>query len=129
MALTALAGPVSNIIMAFIFMFIGLLIQVKLGISEGSFTYYITVFMITAAQINISLAVFNLLPIPPLDGSRIFSLIIPDKYYYAIMQYERYIVYGVLALVFFGVLDGPINFLSDLLFDMIFGIAALPLGI
>lgn len=129
MALTALAGPFSNIIMAFIFMFVGLLLQVKVGVVEGSFVYYIVVFMITAAQINISLAVFNLLPIPPLDGSRIFSLIIPDKYYYAIMQYERYIVYGVLALVFFGVLDGPINLLSDLLFDLIFNIASLPLGI
>ena len=129
MALTALAGPVSNIVMAFIFMFVGLLLQVKVGVVEGSFVYYIVVFMITAAQINISLAVFNLLPIPPLDGSRIFSLIIPDKYYYAIMQYERYIVYGVLALVFFGILDGPINLLSDLLFDLIFNIASLPLGI
>lgn len=129
MALTALAGPVSNIVMAFIFMFVGLLLQVKVGVSQGSFVYYIVVFMITAAQINISLAVFNLLPIPPLDGSRIFSLIIPDKYYYTIMQYERYIVYGVLALVFFGVLDGPINLLSDLLFDLIFNIASLPLGI
>ncbi|MBR6568348.1 MAG: site-2 protease family protein [Clostridia bacterium] len=129
MALTALAGPVSNVIMAFIFVFFGLLIQVKVGISEGSFAYYIVVFMLTAAQINISLAVFNLLPIPPLDGSRIFSLIIPDKYYYTIMQYERYIVYGVLALVFLGVLDGPISFLSGLLFNLIFNIASLPLGI
>ena len=129
MALTALAGPASNVIMAFIFVFIGLLIQVKIGVAEGSFTYYIVVFMLTAAQINISLAVFNLLPIPPLDGSRIFSLIIPDKYYYTIMQYERYIVYGVLALVFFGVLDGPITFLSGLLFDLIFNVASIPLGI
>ncbi len=128
MALTAFAGPVSNVIMAFIFVFIGLLIQVKVGVSEGSFGYYIVVFMLTAAQINISLAVFNLLPIPPLDGSRIFSLIVPDKYYYTIMQYERYIIYGVLALVFFGVLDGPISFLSGMLFNLIFNIASLPLG-
>ena len=66
MALTALAGPVSNVFMAVIFVFLGLLVQTKAGISEGSFTYYIVVFMITAAQINISLAVFNLLPLPPL---------------------------------------------------------------
>lgn len=128
MALTALAGPVSNVIMALIFVFVGLLIQVKVGVSEGSFGYYVVVFMLTAAQINISLAVFNLLPIPPLDGSRIFSLIIPNKYYYTIMQYERYIIYGVLALVFFGVLDGPISFLSGMLFNLIFNIASLPFG-
>ncbi|MBQ9914010.1 MAG: site-2 protease family protein [Clostridia bacterium] len=129
MALTAIAGPVSNIIMAFIFVFFGVLIQVKIGVADGSFLYYIVVFLLTAAQINISLAVFNLLPIPPLDGSRIFSLIIPDKYYYTIMQYERYIVYGVLALVFFGVLDGPISFLTELLFNIIFNIALLPMGV
>ncbi|MBQ7118349.1 MAG: site-2 protease family protein [Clostridia bacterium] len=129
MALTALAGPLSNVLMALVFVFIGLLLQVKVGVTDGSFVYYIVVFVLTAAQINISLAVFNLLPIPPLDGSRIFSLIIPDKYYYTIMQYERYIVYGVLALVFLGVLDGPINFLSGILFNFIFNIASLPLGI
>ncbi len=128
MALTALAGPASNIIMAFLFMLAGLFINFKIGAVEDSLTYYIVVFMLTAAQINISLAVFNLLPIPPLDGSRIFSLIIPDKYYYTIMQYERYIVYGVLALVFFGVLDGPISFLSELLFDVIYMLAAIPFG-
>ena len=53
---------------------------------------------------------------------------INNKYYYAIMQYERYIVYGVLALVLFGVLDGPINFLSDILFGLIYKIASLPFG-
>ena len=129
MALTALAGPVSNIIMAFIFVFIGLIIQIKIGVTEFDLTYYIVVFVLTAAQINISLAVFNLLPIPPLDGSRIFSLIIPDKYYYTVMQYERYIVYGVLALVFFGVLDGPITLLSNFLYNIIFNIASLLLGV
>ncbi|MBR5437591.1 MAG: site-2 protease family protein [Clostridia bacterium] len=129
MAITAFAGPVSNIIMALLFMFGAMLVQYKAAVVSGSFVYYIVVFLVTAAQINISLAVFNLLPIPPLDGSRIFSLIIPNKYYYAIMQYERYIIYGVLALVFFGVLDGPINFLSGLLFDFVYGVASLPFGI
>lgn len=130
MAITALAGPVSNIIMSVIFMFLALLVQVKIGVgSDGGLLYNIVVFLMTAAQINISLAVFNLLPIPPLDGSRIFSLIVPDKYYYTIMQYERYIVYGVLALVLFGVLDGPISFLSGILFNLIYNVAALPFGI
>ncbi len=129
MAVTAFAGPVSNVIMSLIFMFFAFLVQMKMVITDGSFAYYIVVFLLTAAQINISLAVFNLLPIPPLDGSRIFSLIIPDKYYYTIMQYERYIIYGVLALVFLGVLDGPINFLSGMLFDLIYKVASLPFGI
>lgn len=128
MAVTAIAGPVSNIIMAFIFLFAGMLVQMKGGAGSEGFMHYLVVFFITAAQINISLAVFNLLPIPPLDGSRIFNLIIPDKYYYKIMQYERYIIYGVLALVFLGVLDRPISMLSNVLFTCLFNIASIFLG-
>ena len=117
MALTALAGPVSNIIMAFIFMFIGLILQIKVGVSQGSFVYYIVVFMITAAQINISLAVFNLLPIPPLDGSRILSAVLPDKYYFKLMQYERYIILLIFVLIFTNVLDGPMSLVSGLIYN------------
>ena len=129
MAITALAGPVSNIIMAFIFTFAAVAISHLSGYGEYSFIYYIIVFLFTAADINISLAVFNLLPIPPLDGSRLLNVILPNKYYYKIMQYERYIVYGVLALVFLGVLDGPIYFLTGLLSDLIITIASLPFGL
>ena len=64
-------------------------------------------------QLNASFAVFNLLPIPPLDGSRLFSLILPPAWSYKIMQYERYIALGVLVLLYIGVLDGPLSFLVN----------------
>lgn len=129
MAITALAGPLSNIIMAFIFTFAAVVINRFASFDELSFIYYIIVFLFTAADINISLAVFNLLPIPPLDGSRLLNVILPNKYYYKIMQYERYIVYGVLALVCLGVLDEPIYFLTGLLSDLILTLASLPFGL
>lgn len=128
MAITAIAGPVSNIIMAFIFTFTAFLINNFIPVQSKNLVYYIIVFLFTAADINISLAVFNLIPIPPLDGSRILNVIIPDKYYYKIMQYERYIVYGIFALILFGVLDTPIYFLSNIFSELITKLASLPFG-
>ena len=71
---------------------------------------------------------FNLLPIPPLDGSRILGLILPSKIYYKVMQYERYIVLAVFALILFGVLSGPLSFVSNKLFYGIAWLVSLPFG-
>lgn len=54
---------------------------------------------------------FNLFPIPPLDGSKILFSFLPDKIYYTILRYERYIMILMLALVWVGVLDKPLSFL------------------
>lgn len=116
MALVALAGPVSNLIMAFISLFIFAAIYYK-GNMNNSMLLYISLFFRYACSINISLAVFNLLPIPPLDGSRILSAVVPDKYYYKLMQYERYIIYAVFFLIFTNVLDMPISILTNLIYN------------
>lgn len=126
MALTALAGPAANIIMALIFMILFNLCRVIYVSNDILFVYVAMLFFISAASINVSLAVFNLLPIPPLDGSRIANLLIPAKYYFKIIQYERYIILGVFALIVFGVLDIPLNFLSNLVMTGISFIANLP---
>ena len=126
MALTALAGPVSNVIMAFFFMILCNVYSVaysKTGLLFASVAYS---FFMFAAQINVSLAVFNLIPIPPLDGSRIINLIIPSKYYFKIMQYERYIILAVFALIFFGILDGPLSTVSGYIMYGISFLASLP---
>lgn len=129
MALTALAGPVANIIMAFIFMFLsnGAVVAVyKTGSLLAQIVMY---FFYFAAQVNVSLAVFNLLPIPPLDGSRIVSVLIPSKYYYKIIQYERYIIIGIFVLIFIGVLDIPLAFLTGKLMNLISFITELPFNL
>lgn len=114
MALTALAGPASNLVMAFFFIILQKIFWYLYDANQTAVVFYVSsMFFFYAATVNVSLAVFNLLPIPPLDGSRIINLIIPSKYYFKIMQYERYIVLGIFALLVFGVLDKPLNILAS----------------
>lgn len=127
MALTALAGPVSNVLMAFIFCILGNVIRIAAA-SNGVSPLINAAYMFTsiAAQINASLAVFNLLPIPPLDGSKLLALVIPAKYYFKYLKYERYIITVVFALILFGVLSAPLSFLSGLLLKGVSFVAELP---
>lgn len=123
MAVVALAGPVSNLLMALIFL---VLRHVSVMFGTGTFAELLGVFFYYAAYINVSLAVFNLLPIPPLDGSRIATALIPNKYYYKIMQYERYIMIALFVLLLTGVLSTPLSYLSSAVFKGLFNLAALP---
>lgn len=115
-ALVALAGPVSNLIMALVFTFFKTLIYVlALNAILPAVAYTVLgSFFSFAASINISLAVFNLLPIPPLDGSRIANLLLPSKYYFTIMKYERYIMIGMFVLLWTGILSKPLSLLAGL---------------
>lgn len=109
MALISLAGPVSNLLMAFVSVWVYYILMAVGGsnIAVGAVAYFFSY----AAQINVMLAVFNLLPIPPLDGSKIFSAILPDRIYFKIMQYEQYIFIGLMLFMVSGALDVPLSFL------------------
>lgn len=123
MAITALAGPVANIVMAFVMM---LLSNVAYLLPFGNITSYIALFFTSVAYTNIFLAVFNLIPVPPFDGSRILNAVLPDKYYFKLMQYERYSMFIILIIVATGILDKPLSLICGSIFDIINFVAVLP---
>lgn len=125
MALVALAGPASNLIMAIISLLFKNIINYLIPISTfSSILYY---FFYYCAMVNVALALFNFLPIPPLDGSRILNVILPDQIYYKLMQYERYIMIGLFVLIFFThVLDGPLAFLNSAVIGGLDKLVSLP---
>ena len=128
MALTALAGPASNIIMAFIAILLMNLFRFLGGILSitGGVYLLIVYFFWYIAQINVYLAVFNFIPIPPFDGSRILFAFLPTKYYFAVMRYERFIFIGLLVILYLGVLSYPISYFSNLILNGLSFIASLP---
>lgn len=113
MAVTALAGPLSNLAMALIAMVLYKLLTVAAVFFPLNATAVNVVRTILSLflQINVSLAVFNLLPIPPLDGSRIATCFLSERTYFKIMQYERYIFLALMLLLFTGILDTPLYYI------------------
>lgn len=96
MALTALAGPTSNLILA-------VLLLVAVQLARAVAPLWLLYFLLETALLSVGLGLFNLLPIPPLDGSKVLFSLLPDRQYQWLMRYERFGILLLLALSVFGV--------------------------
>lgn len=122
-ALTAFAGPLSNFICAFAATFIyrilyNVLMIPTISNSAANAVFYALVAFQYFAIINLSLAIFNLLPIYPLDGSNILAYFLPAKANAFIYKYSNYIQIGLIALIYLGILSGPLSWLIDKIFTL-----------
>lgn len=126
MALTALAGPACNFLLAGVFLFLYGLLFYPLH-TGGTVAETVLQLIYTTAYLSLALAVFNLIPIPPLDGSKVLFSLIPDESYFKLMRYERYGMILLLVLVSTKVLGGPLSTATSWLFDKLFVLARLGL--
>lgn len=124
MAISALAGPISNLLLGIIFAVVFGIVSANTReiFMVGSILYmaktpmaYLGLFFFYAASLNISLAVFNMIPIPPFDGSRILYVALPAKLYFKVMKYEQYM--GIAVLLIFLLLNrlniSPLSYIVD----------------
>ena len=117
MALTALAGPVANLVLAYLGMVAWKVMYYWAPVNNA--TIYIAMFLRYLVLMNVSLAVFNLIPVPPLDGSRILLVVLPQRIYFGLMRYEKYIMIVMLAAVWGGFLDVPLYYLNNVVWSLL----------
>jgi Zn-dependent protease len=120
MALSAIAGPISNLLLGLFFVLLHeiaeasvyrMLLDGLLPLTEASLNFFslLLLFLELGAWMNVCLAVFNLIPVPPFDGSRFLYMFLPPRAYFGIMRYENYIMIGSMLLLIAGVLDTPLR--------------------
>ena len=118
MAVTALAGPVSNLLLAILLLLFARGVYIRAALT-GSFSTTWFAFLLDTASLSVGLGLFNLVPIPPLDGSKVLAVLLPDRAYSWLMRYERFGMLLLLAVISVGIgsnaLDSAIRWTFTLL--------------
>ena len=123
MALTALAGPVSNVIIAAVFLFLYGLTYRALFRAGSAFSLAVLQTIGTTAYLSLALAIFNFIPISPLDGSKVLFSFLSDEAYAWLMRYERYGMIVLILLVATGATSGFLASVTGWAYDKLFFIA------
>lgn len=121
MAITALAGPVSNLVLACAVLFVrGTVTYPLLGKVWGQTVIEL---LDTMAYLSVCLGIFNFIPIPPLDGSKVLFSLLPDSAYMKLMRYEKYGMILLIVLMLTGVTSRPLAAASEFVFEYVFNFA------
>ncbi len=112
MAISSAAGPVSNFILSLLGLLFYAVTLELLYIFPSDVMYLITLFFNMFYYMNLYLAIFNLIPIPPLDGSRLAFIFLPDKFYWGVMKYERVIIIVMMVLLYTGIVTVPLEIVA-----------------
>lgn len=121
MAITSLAGPFSNFVLAYLAA-IGANVLAAVMTVRGETAGVILAFQFCylLVLLNIGLGVFNLIPFPPLDGSKVVAMFLPDRLYIRWMQLERYGMIILMAILWFGWFDGFLDGARTVLTNFMF---------
>lgn len=120
MAITALAGPLSNVLICCVVLFIYGLVYLPCNLAGTEFAGSLLYAVYITAYLSIALAVFNIIPIPPLDGSKVLFSLMSDESYMKLMRYERYGMLLLLVLIVTDVLGNPLYAVTEFVFDKLF---------
>ena len=127
---TSFAGPVANFLLAFlcVLIYMGLIRWVpSFAISDaGSF---LLVVLATSAGMNIGFGLFNLIPVPPLDGSKVLFSFLPDDHYYRFIEGSPFFMLILIVLIYLGILSGPLSMLQSNIMEFFVNVSSMMVGI
>lgn len=135
MAISGIAGPVSNFLIASVSLLLSMLLQFILILSGVQQTHILIevldMFLFMSTYLNLALAVFNLIPVPPFDGSRFAYVLLPTKWYFKVMEYER--ITGIVLIVILVLLSrigiSPVGIVVEFLMNLMGTFFAFPLNL
>ena len=127
MAISALAGPLSNVLLSIVFLFLyGFFFPL---LQSSAFGEIVLQVLYMTAYISIAFAVFNIIPIPPLDGSKVLDVLLPERWYHLVLRYERYLMLAVVLLAWSGAFGGPLTVAMELVLRELCRVAQFPFAL
>ncbi len=127
---TSFAGPVANFLLAFlcVLIYMGLIRWVPSFAISDAGSFLLTV-LATSAGMNIGFGLFNLIPVPPLDGSKVLFSFLPDDQYYRFIEGSPFFMLILIVLIYLGVLSGPLSMLQSNIMEFFVNVSSMMVGI